>query len=308
MGVKILNMINNLQRKKTLIPLILMSFFVLLITCGENNITNNNGQDPGIDSTYIGTDSTLDVMTWNIEHFPLSGAETVEKVIEIVKILNLDIIVLQEIESASSFETVVESIDNWEGYRATGAYYDINLAVIYNTETITIDNIESIFEDDSWAFPRSPLLIDCFYGGENYIVINNHLKAGGDNEDEERRQAACDSLKQYLDDNYSDERVILLGDLNDSLTDPQYDNVFWEFIADSLNYQFADMSIAQGSISYWSYPGWPSHLDHILITDELFDAWQSGSTMTLLLDNYFDDYLYDVSDHRPVLVKLNIEP
>ena len=277
-----------------------------MTACGENNLTNHNDDDPQIDSTYIGTDNTLDIMTWNIEQFPLSGNNTVDKVINIIDTLKLDIIVLQEIRSLNSFNAVVSALENWDGYRANSAYYDINLAVIYNTNTISINSITEIFTEDWWAFPRNPLVVDFNYNRQNYIVINNHLKALSGVENEERREAACDSLKNYIDTNYADNNVILLGDLNDSLTDPECDNVFWQFISDSTHYQFADMSIANGSSRYWSYPTWPSHLDHILITDELFDEWKSGSTLTLLLDNYYDNYIYSVSDHRPVLIKLKL--
>ena len=38
---------------------------------------------------------------------------------------------------------------------------------------------------------------------------------------------------------------------------------------ESDDYLFTDMEIASGSPLYWSFPGWPSHLDHILITNEL---------------------------------------
>ncbi|MBS3741004.1 MAG: endonuclease/exonuclease/phosphatase family protein [Candidatus Cloacimonetes bacterium] len=297
---------NRLYKNKSIFTLIILSLLIIY-GCGENNVTNNNGHDPTIDSLYIGTDTTLDVMTWNIEHFPKQGDATVETVIEIIRELDLDMIVMQEIESEAAFDEIVEALEAWEGYRSTGAAYDINLAVIYNTEHLTVDNINNIFSDDWWAFPRTPQVIDCYYNGENYVVINNHLKAGGGSENEERRLAASESLKVYMDDNYPNKRVILLGDLNDSLTDSESENVFWQFISDSTNYQFADMAIAKGSISRWSYPSWPSHLDHILITNELFEAWESGSTMTLLLDDYYEDYQYTVSDHRPVLIKLDTD-
>ncbi len=92
--------------------------------------------------------------------------------------------------------------------------------------------------------------------------------------------------------------------MNDELTDPENSNVFWGFIQDSLNYQFADMGIAEGNSYYWSYPSWPSHIDHILITDELFDEWENGDIFTLRIDDYYSDYSSVISDHRPVLIKL----
>ena len=52
----------------------------------------------------------------------------------------------------------------------------------------------------------------------------------------------------------------------------------------------------------WSYPDWPSHIDHILITNELFN--HVNSVETLVLDNCQTSYLTAVSDHRPVMMSL----
>ena len=70
--------------------------------------------------------------------------------------------------------------------------------------------------------------------GNNYIVINNHFKCCGDgilnlnnnNDEENRRLQAVTYLKQYIDNNFIGKRVILLGDLNDELTDNNANNVF----------------------------------------------------------------------------------
>ena len=37
---------------------------------------------------------------------------------------------------------------------------------------------------------------------------------------------------------------------------------------------FVDLEIAYGSSTNWSYPTWPSHLDHICITNELFQDFE----------------------------------
>ena len=55
----------------------------------------------------------------------------------------------------------------------------------------------------------------------------------------------------YIDTYLSNENVIVLGDLNDELTDLQTNNVFWNFISDPNNYLFLDMEIAQDSPEYW---------------------------------------------------------
>jgi hypothetical protein len=129
-------------------------------------------------------------------------------------------------------------------------------------------------------------------------------------DEETRRYTASNLLKEYIDTNLPNENVIVLGDLNDILTDAVANNVFQMIINDTENYLFADMEIAEGSSSEWSYPWWPSHIDHILITNELFDEFvNSGSAVqTIKIDEYmeggFDDYYENISDHRPVALKL----
>ena len=101
--------------------------------------------------------------------------------------------------------------------------------------------------------------------------------------------------------------------LNDELNDDGV-NVFQNFIDDSINYMFVDMDIANGPSTNWSYPGRPSHLDHILISNELFDEfYNAGSTVqTIPAEDYLEggwsDYEKYVSDHRPVVLSLNFNP
>ena len=91
-------------------------------------------------------------------------------------------------------------------------------------------------------------------------------------------------------------------------------NVFQNLLSDTSNYSFVDYDIASTSNSDWSYPSWPSHLDHILITNELFDDFSnSGSTIqTLLVENYvaggWNEYETYISDHRPVALSLYFNP
>ena len=75
-----------------------------------------------------------------------------------------------------------------------------------------------------------------------------------------------------------------------------------------------DMNIAAGSVSNWSFPTWPSHLDHILITNELFDEFENfgSSIQTIKIEDYLDggwnEYETYISDHRPVGLRLVFDP
>ena len=103
---------------------------------------------------------------------------------------------------------------------------------------------------------------------------------------------------------------MVIGDLNDLIDEPSPNNVFDMFINDSSAYYFADSDIAAGPASNWSFPNWPSHLDHILITNELFTefAHPHSEIQTIKVDDFipggFSNYDYYVSDHRPVGIKI----
>ncbi|MEO1255622.1 MAG: endonuclease, partial [Bacteroidota bacterium] len=80
---------------------------------------------------------------------------------------------------------------------------------------------------------------------------------------------------------------------------------FKNFIDDTENYIFADFPINEGSSADFSYPSWPSHLDHILLTNELCD--NLVSSYTIRLDDCVSGYFSQVSDHRPVMVTLKAD-
>ena len=121
--------------------------------------------------------------------------------------------------------------------------------------------------------------------------------------------AASNLLYEYINNNYVNDRVVILGDFNDVLTDV-VNNVFIPFISDNNNYYFADYQIAVSSNQSWSYPSWPSHIDHILVTNELFNNIYDVQTILIdhSLEGGYGTYYSYISDHRPVGIKLLFSP
>jgi len=264
----------------------------------------------------FGTDYSLDVVTWNTEWFPANGSTTVNYVKEIVEALDAEIIAFQEIDDKGQFQNLINSLNDYDGYYISNDDYQ-GLAYLYHKNRIQIQDQYEIYQNDWNVFPRSPLVMEFGFDGEDYVIINNHLKCCGDgvletwnsSDEENRRYMACNTLDTYIEDHFDNKKLILLGDLNDELTDNSSNNVFSTFINDSQHYLFADMEIAEGNSNDWSYPTWPSHLDHILITNELFSAYNENASTceVIMLDDYFSSwYQYEsnVSDHRPVGIKL----
>ena len=268
------------------------------------------------DYPVLGDDNSLDFATWNLEWFPKNNQTTLNYVSEIIEQLDLDIIAIQELTDTDMFDDMLDDLSDYTGYYES--LWFAGLAYIYKTDVIEVNDIYEIYTTSPYwsAFPRSPMVMDINFMGQNYLFINNHFKCCGDgnlnisndSDEETRRLNASNLLKEYIDNNLSNKNVIILGDLNDDIAESSSNNVFQAILDDADNYRFVDMDIASGSSSGWSYPTWPSHLDHILITNELFDELGNSDVQTIKLDQYLDggwnEYDSNISDHRPVFMKL----
>ena len=268
------------------------------------------------DYPVLGDDNSLDFATWNLEWFPKNNQTTLNYVSEIIEQLDLDVIAIQELTDTDMFDDMLEDLPDYTGYYES--LWFAGLAYIYKTDVIEVNDIYEIYTTSPYwsAFPRSPMVMDIDFMGQNYLFINNHFKCCGDgnlnlnndSDEEMRRLNASNLLKQYIDNNLSNKNVIVLGDLNDDIAESSANNVFQTILDDTDNYRFVDMDIASGSSSQWSYPTWPSHLDHILITNELFDELGNSDVQTIKLDQYlnggWNEYDSNISDHRPVFMKL----
>jgi endonuclease/exonuclease/phosphatase family metal-dependent hydrolase len=275
----------------------------------------------GIEDLSFGSDDTFEIITWNIEQFPKNGQITVSYVIDLIEALDVDILAIQEVNDINAFNQMISELSSYDGYLES--LWFGGLAYIYKTDSIQINSLYEIYTtSEFWNyFPRSPMIMDLDYMGERFIIINNHFKCCGDgilnipinNDEETRRYFANNLLKEYIDANFTNENVIVLGDLNDNLLDDTQNNVFQMILDDSDNYLFTDYEIAAGNNSEWSFPSWPSHLDHIIITNELFNEFQEieSHIQTIKIDEYLTggwiEYDENISDHRPVALKLLID-
>lgn len=277
-----------------------------------------NIQAQNFEDLHFGTDSTFEVITWNLEWFPKNGQTTMDYVSQIIQALDVDVIALQEIDSKSQFSNMVDNLEGWDGYYVNDNY--LGLAYIYKSSTVEPLEIKEILTSKNRELPRSPYVFSIYCHGQEIVLINNHFKCCGDGyldhtdlwDEETRRIDGCILIEEYITNNHLFDRVIMLGDLNDDLTDDPENNVFSPFLDKPETYIFTDMQIAEGSSTGWSYPNWPSHLDHIMINDVLYDDIQGEDAVvtTIKLDNYFSGGFYaydqDVSDHRPVGLKVKL--
>ena len=272
------------------------------------------------DYPILGSDTSLDILTWNIEHYPKHNQTNVY-LEDIISQINVDIIALQEIESTNSLNNLINLLgSDWVGYRYQNTDWG-ELSYLINTDEIEFEEPYSILNNNEYYFAyRPPYVLEFTYQDQNFRLINVHYKCCGDgsldeedNSDEEyRRLMASFYLENYISENLNNQNIIIVGDFNDELIDSE--NVFNIFLENSDEYDFTDFLMATelNYWQYWSYPSWPSHLDHIIISNELFDDYQNINSFcnTILIDNTlsngWSEYNNYISDHRPVGLSLNI--
>ncbi|MBZ0265496.1 hypothetical protein K8I28_12600 [bacterium] len=255
-----------------------------------------------------GSPWTHDIATWNLQEFPLDGNRTVNTMTLLIRDLEIDLIAVQEITSENSFETLAGNIDGWEGVLCPQDNA-LQLGILYNTETVAIGPVSAIFQDDWYEFPRAPMIVPVtmMEMGDTlrFTLVVNHLKALGGQENIDRRRAACELLKSYIDSvrqGGGEERWLICGDLNDELDVPEEWNSFNAFLHDPQGYIFLTEEIMDDRRQA-SYPRSGSLIDHHLVTTQLRNEYTGGSIQTLRLGDEYPLYEQYVSDHRPVLVR-----
>jgi endonuclease/exonuclease/phosphatase family metal-dependent hydrolase len=250
-----------------------------------------------------GSPSRFEIVSFNLEGFPKAGSPTILAVRDLIRVMDPDVIALQEMTDISDFNNLLKELPGWDGRFYPLNNDEWNLAYLFKASEVTIDDLKTktILGPDDYAFPRPPFEIFVRHKTLNIsaYLINVHLKCCGGSDNEARRRDASEKLESYVTSSHPDDPVIILGDYNDEISvNNTLNNVFYNFISSPLDYQFTDMKIANGSLLWWSYPTYPSHIDHILVTNELFS--NIDTTMVIKSEPCYPDYFDNISDHRPV--------
>lgn len=287
---------------------------------------------------------TLKVVNWNLEWFgstasglgPTNKNLQQQNVQQVLTALNADVYALVEIVDTLRFKTVAESLPGNYGYVVNdyGSYADdVNdpdyagaqkLGFIYNKDVVKKISTRGLLRNssgnafNSWASGRYPFLMQAevtLNGATStvdFIVI--HAKANTGNaadkiEGYERRKAGADELKDTLDASFSNNRIIILGDMNDDFDKtitteiaPITVSSYSSFLNDATNYQPLTLPLSlTGNSSTVSFP---DMIDHVITSSEMSIAYVSNSAkvyrdvLTLI-----SSYASTTSDHFPIITK-----
>lgn len=295
---------------------ILFCLQIFVASCNKrvNNDTTQPPQDR-ISIPEFGTQNTFEVACWNIENFGNPDYHNVEQqitdVVEIIKDLDIDLFAVEEIASQSAFNSLLSKLSDYNGHLATFSGFQ-RTGIIYNDSLITIVNDTLLFTNDSYNFPRPPLMLylKAQQGSQifDFYIIVIHLKAYGDSESESRRRAAIQKMEQFIDmrlQQGGDQDYIIVGDWNDLLDDPPSHNVFLPFLnKQPQQYSFLTWQFIDDPTEYTYIAGsFDSLIDHILVTASI-EADYNIDTQIIKIDQFFSQYLAEVSDHRPVAARI----
>ena len=259
----------------------------------------------------LGKTNGLDVITWNMERFPLAGDTTLKVVSEIIRDLNVDIIGIQEVQEIGEFAEMMSWLPEYDFILSQQSSF-LDQAIIYRKDVLIVLNQQEPFAFDDYFFAgRPPLVVDFLYRcGETEMevtIVNFHLKCCGDGL--YRRQQSMKQLHTFLRDriDLGLTNIIVIGDWNDQIQDEGIYQSFRPFVNDKNHFRFVTDLIVDDP-NQQSYPTWPSFLDHILIGESFFDSFKSnGVIRSVNIDEWiggWEVYESTISDHRPILLHL----
>ena len=261
----------------------------------------------------VGSDELLDIMTWNMERFPLKGDSTMKAVAEIIDDLDVDIIGVQEVIKIGDFAKMMSWLPEYDFILSQQSSF-LEQAIIYKKNMFTLLGQDEPFAMDDYYFAgRPPLVADfLFHCGDikqEICIVNMHLKCCGDGL--YRRQQSMKQLHGFLKEKIENGKnnIIVVGDWNDQLQDTGIYQSFSPFINDKENFLFATDRIVSDP-NQQSYPTWPSFLDHIMIGRGYFEVFENkGQIRSVNVEEWiggWSEYENLISDHRPILLSIPI--
>ena len=247
------------------------------------------------------------------------------------KVLNdtdADVYVLEEITNIASFNTLVGGLDNYAGacspavsgggdpvnaQRVCFVYKEANVKMVelrpLLAKTTPIDGYPDTF-DRFWASGRLPALFVCdvsIDGVERRLhIVGVHARANRNNPDEREevynmRKIDVQVLKDSLEQHFSLASIIMAGDFNDDVDETVVngftESTYANFASDD---KWAIPTAELSKKGEKSFIGFDNVIDHIVISDELFESLIPESTELLLPFVGIDEYPDNTSDHLPV--------
>lgn len=262
----------------------------------------------------------------------------------VIDSLKADIIAVQEVSdidflaqalaehTTTSYAVICSDVYSYSFEPDDGTFPPQQLCFIYNTATVSIVDERVVFEafytaartgqisdldyptgspQSFWSSGRLPFMVtaqvNILGATETIKLVNVHGKSGSSPEDIARKTYDYSVLKDTLDTYYVNDKMILLGDYNDDVDVSIGGGItpLQPFVTDVSNYDIVSSSFSyngQNSTVYFN-----DVIDHITITDELFEPYIADSEYLLDPRDFITDYGNTTSDHFPSRTRFVLE-
>lgn len=316
---------------------ITLSFTLILSACGTDG---NKPPEVGAFSPTeaVAPDGVLETVTWNLEwygsegHGPTDELQQTKNVLRVADSLDADLYAFQEITDQQTLDDLTEHMTAYKGFVASYIPYSQKIAFVYNSNTIDslragpILKVGDSYKEDwsyYWANGREPFSFEFQYTDDKgrkskYYAVAIHAKANTSDylESYQRRQKAAEGLYYYLQEEKPGANIILLGDYNDDVDQSIYyeeqngekvyqETPYDEFVNDPQNFSVITKELSEDGIS--ASVNYKDIVDHITMSDELFDNYMDGSVGVYLdAQHFISDYGETTSDHLPVWAKFDV--
>lgn len=279
---------------------------------------------------------TLTVVNWNLEWFADGDTHNpgvqVAGARDIMNELDADVYALCEIVNADSLESLAASLP--EDFSAVvsdfGSFAESRqdpdwpeaqkLALVYRTSKVRVLQSRALMASNpntyyNFSSGRYPFLVrtevkgaDNVWRALDFIVL--HAKASSDYQSCQRRTWAALQLKDTLDARFGSARFILLGDYNDDLDgticSSGNTSAYQAFVQDSTDANhYVSLTLPLSRAGAYSLEGYSNLIDHVVVSNELRQAYVPGSARWLKPDvlAIHPAYTSTISDHYPILTK-----
>ena len=293
------------------------SWVFIVVLCLWLNCGSVSGQVP-----KIGTDTTLDIGTWNIEWFgdslngPSNEVTQLKNVTEVIQGMNLDLLGLCEISNAGYWAKLQSNLPdygavltNYSQTQKTGLLYRKSMFRLLYSKSILL---AFDYEFASGRFPLE-VALETQWGSKKdtmYIWVM-HLKANTGSTSEKltsynRRAKAAEELKNYLDPKKRWKGVVL-GDWNDDLDVSIVSGKASPFVdwRNDTNYVFPSYRLSLAKQK--STASYSEMIDHMCVTTSMKSNWLLNQSGVMVGDAYVPSYRFNTSDHYPVWARFSME-
>ena len=282
------------------------------------------------------TDTTLEVVGWNVEWFGAVGNGPANKDLQeanvgrILKWMDADLYGLVEIVDTQRLRRVVDFMGAAEfGFlvspycsnatQPTGNAWlnGQKLAFVYRRSVFSNVSARGLMRGSatanaSWATGRFPYMLSArvtlqgISRDMNFILI--HAKSGSTESDYNRRLAGAQELKDTLDTYFSTATNLIIGDFNDALEKSIFagasESSFRPIVMDSTDADhYRSITLPLGRGGQTSMINFPNMVDNHVISNEAASLYMVGSAKVVTeVTSQVPDYVTarNTSDHYPI--------